>query len=86
MIAAVESNKSPTRHVTSVAKFKRFFRISAGLDVDKQDLKRHSDFINQKIYDLLLRAVATATANGPVFRPADNHRRLTGEHPRIQEV
>jgi hypothetical protein len=46
----------------SVAKFERFFRISAGLDVDKQDLKRYSDFINQKIYDLLLRAALTRRA------------------------
>src|ERR1700741_3559519 len=64
MIAAVQSNKPPTTHVMSVAKFERFFRIAAGLDVDKQDLKRYSDFINQKVYDLLLRAEATAKANG----------------------
>jgi hypothetical protein len=64
MIAAVQSNKRPTSHVMSVAKFERFFRIAAGLDVDKQDLKRYSDFINQKVYDLLLRAEAAAKANG----------------------
>ena len=67
MIAAVQSNKSPTTHVMSVAKFERFFRIAAGLDVDKQDLKRYSDFINRKIYDLLLRAEAAARANGRVI-------------------
>jgi hypothetical protein len=47
--------------------FERFFRIAAGLDVDKQDLKRYSDFINQKVYDLLLRAEAAAKANGRVI-------------------
>jgi hypothetical protein len=52
MIAAVQSNKRSSSHVMSVAKFERFFRIAAGLDVDKQDLKRYSDFINHKIYDL----------------------------------
>jgi len=67
MIAAVQSNKSPTTHVMSVAKFERFFRIAAGLDVDKQDLKRYSEFINQKVYDLLLRAEAAAKANGRVI-------------------
>ena len=67
MIAAVQSNKSPTTHVMSVAKFERFFRITAGLDVDKQDLNRYSDFINRKVYDLLLRAEDTAKANGRVF-------------------
>src|ERR1700730_16159430 len=56
----------------SVAKFERFFRIAAGLNVDKQDLKRYSDFINQKVYDLLLRAEATAKANGRgIIEPFD---------------
>jgi hypothetical protein len=67
MVAAAQSNKRPTSHVMSVAKFERFFRIAAGLDVDKQDLKRYSDFINHKIYDLLLRAEAIAKANGRVI-------------------
>jgi hypothetical protein len=67
MIAAVQSNKSPTTHVMSVAKFERFFRITAGLDVNKQDVKRYSDFVNRKVYDLLLRAEDTAKANGRVF-------------------
>jgi hypothetical protein len=72
MIAAVQSNTTPASHVMSVAKFERFFRIAAGLDVDKQDLKRYSDFINQKIYDLLLRAQAAAKANGrAIIEPFD---------------
>jgi hypothetical protein len=50
--------------VTGVTKFERFFRAEAGLNVDKQDLKRYSHFINHKIDDLLLRAQATAKANG----------------------
>jgi hypothetical protein len=72
MIAAVQPNKGPTSHVMSVAKFERFFRIAAGLDVDKQDLKLYSDFINRKVYDLLLRAEAVAKANGrAVIQPFD---------------
>src|SRR3982074_2329891 len=72
MIAAVQSNTTPASHVMSVAKFERFFRIAAGLDVDKQDIKRYSDFINQKIYDLLLRAQAAAKANGrAIIEPFD---------------
>jgi hypothetical protein len=67
MIAAVQSTKRPSSHVMSVAKFERFFRIAAGLDVDKQDLKRYSDFINHKVYDLLVRAEAIAKANGRVI-------------------
>ena len=72
MIAAVQSNKPPTTHVMSVAKFERFFRLAASLNVDKQDLKRYSDFINQKVYDLLLRGEATARANGRlIIEPFD---------------
>lgn len=50
--------------VMGVVKFEHFFRAAAGLTVDKQALKRYSDFINRKIYDLLLRGQATAKANG----------------------
>jgi hypothetical protein len=67
MIAALQSNQPPASHVMSIARFERFFRIVASLDVDKQDLKRYSDFINQKLYDLLLRAQALAKANGRVM-------------------
>jgi hypothetical protein len=31
-----------------IARFERFFRAAAGLDVDKEDLKRYADFINRK--------------------------------------
>ncbi len=51
-------------HVMSIAKFERFFRTTASLDIDKQDLKRFSDFINRKLYDLLSRGEAIARANG----------------------
>jgi len=58
--------------VMSVARFERFFRVAAGLDVDKTDLGRHSDFINQKLYDLLLRGQAAAKANGrDIIEPHD---------------
>src|SRR5712671_3881783 len=72
MIAAVQSNTTSTSHAMSVAKFERFFRVAAGLDVDKSDLKRYSDFVNAKIYDLLLRGQAAAKANGRVIiEPSD---------------
>ena len=50
--------------VVGVAKFERFFRRAAELDVDKDDLKRYSDFANRKLYDVLLIGQATAAANG----------------------
>jgi len=58
--------------VMAIAKFERFFRLAASLDVDKSDLKRYGDFVNDKIYDLLLRAQAAAKANGrDVIEPHD---------------
>lgn len=47
----------------SVAKFERFFRVAGDVDVDKQDLKRYSDFVNHKVYDFLIRAQAIAKPN-----------------------
>jgi hypothetical protein len=58
--------------VMSVARFERFFRVAAGLDIDKPDLKRHSDFVHQKIRDLLIRGVANAKANRrDIIEPQD---------------
>lgn len=58
--------------VMGVAKFERFFRVAAGLDVDHQDLKRYGDFVNRKIYDLLIRGQASAKANGrDIIMPHD---------------
>jgi hypothetical protein len=49
--------------VFGVARFERFFRLAAELDVDKDDLKRFSDFVERKLYDLLVMGQATASAN-----------------------
>jgi hypothetical protein len=58
--------------VMSVSRFERFFRVAAGLNVDKSDLKRYSDFVDAKLYDLLIVAQATAKANGrDVIQPSD---------------
>ena len=58
--------------VMNVARFERFFRVAAGLNVDKEDLRRYGEFVHRKVYDLLLRAQATAKANGrDVIRPFD---------------
>lgn len=49
--------------VIGAAKFERFFRVAASLDVDKADLKRCQEFVDEKLYDLLLMGQATAKAN-----------------------
>ena len=62
----------PPTHVMGIARFERFFRAAAGLDVDKEDLKRYADFINRKIHDLLIRGEAVAKANGrDLIQPVD---------------
>ena len=56
----------------NIPKFERFFRVAAGLDVDKKDVKRYSDFVHQKTYHLLLRSEATAKANSrDIIEPFD---------------
>ena len=55
-----------------IPEFERFFRAAAGLDVDKSDLKRYSDFVHDEIYDLLIIGQATAKANiRDVIQPQD---------------
>jgi len=46
-----------------VAEFEKLFRLAAGLDVDKDDLKRLSDFLRNKIHDLLVVAERNAKHN-----------------------
>jgi hypothetical protein len=50
--------------IMGVVRFRHFFRAAADIDVDRNDLKRYSDFVNDKIYDLMLMARACAKANG----------------------
>ncbi|HSV68119.1 MAG TPA: DUF1931 family protein [Mycobacteriales bacterium] len=58
--------------VIGVARFERFFRAAAGLDIDKSDVKRYNDFVEHKLYDLLLIGQGTAKANGrDVIAPRD---------------
>lgn len=49
--------------VMAVARFERFFRLAGSIDVDKEDLKRYSDFVNDRLYALLVRGEANAKAN-----------------------
>jgi hypothetical protein len=50
--------------VMAVHRFERFFRAAAGLDVDKNDLKRYNDFIEHNLRDLFLIGRAHAKTNG----------------------
>jgi hypothetical protein len=58
--------------VMAASKFEHFFRTAAGLDVDKSDLKRYSDFVGGKTHDLLVLAQANAKAsNRDLVQPRD---------------
>ena len=58
--------------IMAVSRFERLFRRTAGLDVDKNDLRRLTKFLDQKLYDLLLVSQAAAKSNGrDVIRPRD---------------
>src|SRR6201982_1295721 len=49
--------------VMGFTKFERFFRAAGGVEVDRDDIKRYLDFVNDALYDLLLIGQATAKAN-----------------------
>jgi hypothetical protein len=49
--------------LANVSSYERFFRAAASLDIDKSDIKRHSDFVHRKLYDLLLMSQAAAKFN-----------------------
>jgi hypothetical protein len=58
--------------VMGAARFEHFFRAAAGLDVDRNDLKRYSDFVAEKTHDVLVRAEAAAkAANRDLIQPRD---------------
>jgi hypothetical protein len=65
-------NLNPYKHVQGTHQIERFFRVTASLDVDKADIKRYYDFVDQKVEDLLLMGQATASANGrDIVQPWD---------------
>ncbi|MCU1465664.1 MAG: hypothetical protein JWM72_1592 [Actinomycetia bacterium] len=47
----------------AIPRYERFFRSVAEIDVDKDDLKRFSNFVFEQVYDMLIMAQATAKAN-----------------------
>ncbi|WP_067465986.1 DUF1931 family protein [Actinomadura macra] len=58
--------------VIGISRFERFFKAAAGLDVDKNDLRRYHDFLDAELYDLLLIGQAKAKANGrDIIEPSD---------------
>jgi hypothetical protein len=50
--------------VPGTPQYERFFRVAAGIDVDKQDLTRYREFVFDKVRDFVIIAEAVAKANG----------------------
>ena len=46
-------NLKPYKRVQGIHQIEHFFRTAAGLDVDKEDIKRYYEFVDQKVTDLL---------------------------------
>lgn len=67
MIAQLPPDKMPPPRPEGVRQFQRLFRDAAGLNLDKADLKRYEEFIDHRIYRLLLRAETHAKADGDVL-------------------
>ena len=49
--------------VMGLVKFERLFRAAGGVTVDRDDVNRYLDFVNDAIYDLMVIGQATAKAN-----------------------
>ena len=49
--------------VMGFTRFEQFFRAASGVNVDRDDVRRYFDFVNDAIYDLMLMGQATAKAN-----------------------
>lgn len=54
--------------VMAVKQFQKLFRTTAGLNVDKNDIKRLSNFINERLADLLLLGQVSARVNNRRYR------------------
>lgn len=59
-------NLKPYKRVEGTRQIERFFRAAAGLDVDKEHLRRYYNFVDQKVADLFLVAQHIAKANDRV--------------------
>jgi len=49
--------------VVGFTRFERLFRVAGRVDVDRDDIQRYLDFVNDALYDMLIMAQATAKAN-----------------------
>jgi hypothetical protein len=60
----VVRNINPYKRVGGINHVQHLFRVAASVNIDKSDVKRYYDFVDQKVRDLLLLGQAVASANG----------------------
>jgi hypothetical protein len=63
-MAKVVRNLNPYKRVGGIHQIEHLFRVAAGVDIDKSDVKRYYAFVDHKVSDLLLIGQAVASANG----------------------
>jgi Domain of unknown function (DUF1931) len=64
MIAQLPPDKMPPPRPAAIPRFQRLFHLAAAIHIDKADIKRYEEFVDHKIYDLLLRGEENAKASG----------------------
>ncbi|WP_245786719.1 DUF1931 family protein [Lentzea albida] len=69
----------------NATRFEHFFRTAAGLDVDKEDLKRYNDFLDQQLQDMYLMAGITAKTNARDVVEAHDFPITKGLQERVRE-
>jgi hypothetical protein len=67
MVAELPPDKMPPPQPTAITLFQRVFRVAAELELGKADLERYEEFLNRRIYSLLLRGEANAKWSGDVI-------------------
>jgi Domain of unknown function (DUF1931) len=59
-------NVKPYKRVRGIHQIERFFRVAASLEIDKEDIRRYYEFVDQRVEDLMLIERQTAKANGHI--------------------
>ena len=67
MVAELPPDKMPPPQPTAITRFQRLFRVAAELELGKADLERYEEFLDRRIYSLLVRGEANAKWSGDLI-------------------
>jgi hypothetical protein len=71
--------------VNGIPEVQRFFRAAGGVDVDKEDVKRYWDFVDDKVDDIAIAGRDTATWNGRDVNAPQDLPVTKGQQERMRE-